>query len=78
MWALDYLQRSGSATLRRDPLDALDELLAHNREQLAAWGSSDIASYLMGDTPILLMQYGRQPSAELAERLARVGSSNAP
>lgn len=76
MWALDYLQRSGAATLRRDPLAGLDVLLARNREQLAAWGSSDFASYLMGDTPILLLQYGRQPTAELAERLAALIDAN--
>lgn len=70
MWALAYLRTVGAATLRRDPLAGLDTLLARNRETLAAWGSHDFASYLMGDTPILLMAYGRQPTAALADRLA--------
>lgn len=76
MWALAYLEAVGAATLRRDPLAALDTLLARNRETLAAWGSSDFASFLMGDTPILLMAWGRQPTAELGDRLAALIEGN--
>ena len=77
VWALGYLQAVGAATLRRDPLAAgVDALLARNRESLAEWGSSDFASWLMGDTPILLMAYGRQPTAELARRIAALIEAN--
>ncbi len=76
VWALDYLRSVGAAALRRDPLEGLDTLMARNREQLAAWDSRDFASYLMGDTPILLMQYGRQPTAALADQLAALIEGN--
>ncbi|MCO5125372.1 MAG: LanC-like protein [Rhizobacter sp.] len=76
MWALAYLQAVGAAALQRDPLGDLDTLLARNREWLAAADSKDFASYLMGDTPILLMQYGRQPTAALAEKLAALIEGN--
>ncbi len=76
MWALAYLQAVGAVTLRRDPLADLDTLLTRNREWLTASGSTDFASYLMGDTPIRLMQYGRQPTAELADQLAALIEGN--
>lgn len=76
MWALAYLQGVGAVTLRHNPLGDLDTLLARNREWLVAAGSRDFASYLMGDTPILLMQYGRQPTGELADQLAALIEGN--
>lgn len=76
MWALDYLQSAGAVALHSDPLADLDALLARNREWLNSAGSRDFASYLMGDTPILLMVYGRQPTAELADRLAALIEGN--
>ncbi|MEO8123743.1 MAG: LanC-like protein, partial [Burkholderiales bacterium] len=76
MWALDYLRSVGAVTLRRDPLEGLDTLLARNREQLAAWGRRDFAAYLGGDTPILLMAYGREASEELSVRLATLIEGN--
>lgn len=76
MWALEYLQAVGAAALEGDPFADLDALLARNREWLATFGSRDFGSYLMGDTPILLMAYGRRPSAELADRLAALIEAN--
>lgn len=76
MWALDYLQSAGAVALRSDPLADLDTLLVRNREWLNRAGSRDFASYLMGDTPILLMAYGRKPTAELADRLAALIEGN--
>jgi len=76
MWALQYLQSVGAATLRRSPVADLDSLLVRNRAWLRSAGSQDFASYLMGDTPILLMAYGRQPSAEPADRLAALIEGN--
>ncbi|HRP28054.1 MAG TPA: LanC-like protein [Burkholderiaceae bacterium] len=76
MWALDYLQAVGAAALGGDPLADPDTLLERNREWLNSAGSRDFASYLMGDTPILLMAYGRQPGAGLADRLATLIEGN--
>lgn len=76
LWALEYLRAVGAATLHGDPLAALDPLLERNREWLAGAGSTDFASYLMGDTPILLMAYGRQPTPALSDRLAALIEGN--
>lgn len=70
MWALQYLQAVGAVALSRDPVDDIDALLLRNRAWLGATNSDAFASYMMGDTPILLMAYGQAPSAQLADRLA--------
>ena len=77
MWALAYLRSAGAVTLRRDPWVGLDTLLARNHARLAAGASHDVASYLKGDTPILLMEYGRDPSTVVvADRLAALIDAN--
>ena len=76
IWALQYLQSVGAVSLSRDPFAEPDLLLSRNRDWLRAAGSSDEASYLMGDTPILLMAYWQRPSAELADRLAALIEGN--
>lgn len=68
MWALRYLQAVGAAALARDPIPDEALLLARNRDWLAKSGPR--ASYLMGDTPIQLMRYGRRATAEGADELA--------
>jgi hypothetical protein len=70
LWALNHLQSSGAVRLRRDPLDNLDTLLAHSQRWLRANGDDNHGAYLMGDTPILMMAFGRQPTEALADRLA--------
>lgn len=81
IWALRYLQDTG-AVERADGFDAaLDSVLARNRQWLAAAGlGNESASFLMGDTPILLMEYGARPSAPLADRLQTLidGNMNHP
>ncbi len=70
IWALHYLQDCGAATLARDYLSGWRELLAANRAWLDANAPGEGASYLMGDTPILMMALGRSPeSADALERL---------
>ena len=76
IWALHYLQGVGAATLTRDPLADLDRLLADNRAWLTSFGSREFASYLMGDTPILLLAQGRQPTTERADLLAALIEGN--
>ena len=79
MWALHYLQDLGAAKLSRSYVaDAgeLDALLIRNRASLPSMGGRDLASYLMGDTPILMLAFGHAPTAELADRLAALIESN--
>lgn len=73
-WALHYLQDCGAARLGRDYLDGWRELLAANRAWLAANAPGEQASYLMGDTPILMMGLARGP--EPADALARLIADN--
>jgi hypothetical protein len=71
VWALDHLRRGAAAQL---PLDAL---LADNREWLRANDyAGDTAAYLVGDTPIELMAFRREPTAVRADRLAELIAGN--
>jgi hypothetical protein len=70
LWALDHLRAVGAVPLRRDPLAHLDTLVVRHHEWMAANGMDNHASYLSGDTPILMMAFGREPTHELADRLA--------
>ena len=56
--------------------DALDTLLMRNRAWLGETAEREPASYLMGDTPILLLAHGQHPSTERAERLAGLIEGN--
>lgn len=68
-WALHYLQSVGAVRLLRDYHEHTAELLARNRAWLGDTADTERASYLMGETPILLWSYGRDPSEATAERL---------
>ncbi|MDE2145598.1 MAG: LanC-like protein [Burkholderiales bacterium] len=70
IWALHHLQDLGAATLTRSYLGELETLRLRNRAWLQAGGSSDFASYLMGDTPILLLAQGHAPTPARADALA--------
>ena len=70
IWALHHLQAMGAVRLSRSYLENLGDLLLRNRERLHSFASRDYASYLMGDTPILMLAHGHQPTEELADRLA--------
>ena len=71
IWALHYLHDCGAAVLARDHLEDWPALLAANRGWLQANVPGEAASYLMGDTPILMMALGQGPRLEtqLAARL---------
>ena len=79
IWALNYLHGVGAA-LHSMPcwgMAALDELLERNHAALAAGMPNDeAASYLMGDTPILMMAQGIEPKPERADRLAALIERN--
>ncbi len=76
IWALHYLQDVGAAKLSRSYLDDLEPMLDHNRAWLKSLGRQEHAAYLMGDTPILMLAQGHQPSAALADRLAALIAGN--
>jgi hypothetical protein len=68
-WALHYLKNVG-AVARAQRYDAwLEAMRERNRQQLAGFDMPTAASYLCGDTSILMMQYAARPSASLASQL---------
>jgi hypothetical protein len=79
IWALQHLQSLGAVTLTHNHVgdDAdIERLLQRNRANLQAGGSSDVASYMQGDVPILMLAYGQRPTAALADRLAALIAGN--
>jgi hypothetical protein len=76
VWALRYLQAVGSVQLRRSYEGYIDALVPLNRAWLRSIGSSDTASYLMGDTGILLLSYWLKPSEETGARLEELIAGN--
>jgi Lanthionine synthetase C-like protein len=76
MWALHYLQAAGAAQLSRSYTVYLEDVLIKNRAWLRSFGRDESASYMMGDTPILMLAYGHSPGAELADRLATLIAGN--
>lgn len=77
VWALEQLRATGAVHLSRDPLDDAQALLTANREWLRANGyGRDDAAYLMGDTPIEMMAFGRAPTEARADRLAALIAGN--
>jgi lantibiotic modifying enzyme len=77
-WALHQLQAAGAVKLRRSYRDDIDPMLASNREWLSAQGCSeaDRASYLMGDTGMLLVSYALAPRNETSAQLERLIAGN--
>ena len=78
VWALDYLHAVGAASRRVDfALPLLQQAMERNRDWLAKGATQDeTASYLMGDTPVLMMMQGREPTPERADRLAALIERN--
>ncbi|MEW6342803.1 MAG: LanC-like protein [Paraburkholderia sp.] len=76
VWALDYLRAVGAVKLQRDPLAHIDTLREANRTWLEQNDSTFFASWMMGETPWLMLEYGHAPSAALADRLAALIRSN--
>ncbi|HKU84740.1 MAG TPA: LanC-like protein [Casimicrobiaceae bacterium] len=77
IWALYYLEARGAATLRHDYVQWLQPLRERNAAWLAASGDTRAdASYLMGDTGLLLVSYALSPARGAADRLATLIASN--
>jgi hypothetical protein len=76
IWAMRYLQDIG-ATDRGDRYEAcFDDLLRRSRAGLASMPADESASFLIGETPILLMAQADQPNELRADRLATLIDSN--
>ena len=78
IWALHYLEALGAARLRRSYAQHVDALLPLNRAWLRAQGDSEaeFASYLMGDTAIVLLAHWLDPSPDKAARLEQLIAGN--
>lgn len=76
IWALHYLASAGAATLQRDYRDAVAALFQRTVEWLRSFGCPYEASYLMGATGVLLLEYRLQPTTSTADRLASLIESN--
>ena len=63
-WALNYLETVGLANVSRRHVDELDGLLLRNRAALGASLQRKRASFMLGDTPILMMSFDEEPTAE--------------
>ncbi|MGF6241146.1 hypothetical protein P3T42_002897 [Paraburkholderia sp. GAS38] len=76
VWALDYLAAVGAVELERDPLAHAASLQALNRAWLEADHNTSFGAWMMGETPWLMLAYGRAPSEALADQLAGLIAGN--
>ncbi len=65
IWALHYLRAVGAVTLSRSYATDLDRLVSSNRAWNCTLGRDEWASFLMGDTPIRMMQWGERQDEEV-------------
>jgi hypothetical protein len=76
LWALHFLHSKGAATLERDwPVDAAS-LVQQTREWLKNEAERERAAYLMGETPVWLLEHARSGSAVASDRLAELIEGN--
>lgn len=71
-WALHYLQALGAVRLKRTDLIDSKTLLQHNRSELGDQADAERASFLMGETPIRLLEFGLRPDEQTARQLAKL------
>jgi len=77
-WALHYLEAIGPVRLRRSYAGEVDVALVENRRWLRSEGLDDsaLASYLMGDTGLLLLVYWLTSDPTCAARLEELIEAN--
>jgi hypothetical protein len=84
IWALDYLNETGALALKRDYLPTVRQLIPRIRDdldkypELRKYMGAEVASYLLGEAGILLLQFKLAPSEDVAQQLyghleARIG-----
>jgi hypothetical protein len=76
LWALNYLGSAGAVQLERDwSIDAA-WLIQRTRDWLKDDAERERASYLMGETPVRLLEHAQTGSAAAADRLAELIEGN--
>ena len=76
IWGLNYLQSAGAVRLSCESCNDLNLLLERNRTWLGDQATVERASFLMGDTPIQLMAFGKTPTPELESILRDLIANN--
>src|SRR3984957_11734019 len=75
IWALNYLDEIGAAALQRDYLPTVRQLIPRIRDdmhkfpEVRKYMASEVASYLLGEAGILLLQWKLNPSEDIAQQL---------
>ena len=76
LWALHYLRSVGAVELQRDwSIDAA-ALVKRTREWLKDDAERERAAYLMGETPVLMLEHAQTSSAAAADRLVALIEGN--
>ena len=75
IWSLHYLDAVGAARTHGRWLEQLDPIRPRNRTWLAAEGFEADASFLMGELPILMLQYAHAPTPSLEASTCSTASS---
>jgi len=76
LWALHYLRSAGAAKPERDwPVDAA-ALVQRTRDWLKDDAERERAAYLMGETPVRLLEHAQTGSAAAADLLAELIEGN--
>ena len=70
IWALRYLQALGAAEVVNDYRPHLHRLLELNRADLSEAATPPFGSYLMGDTPIRMIEHWFDPRYDIASDIA--------
>jgi hypothetical protein len=76
LWALHYLRDVGASASSCSYGVEFDQLLACNRVARGQTVTRERASFLNGDTPIQLLQFGKAPTAELESALTALIAGN--
>lgn len=76
LWALHHLEAIGAVALQGRYGECIGPLRKRNAAWLASFGCEYDASYLMGDTGILLLDYAMHAASATANRLAELIESN--
>lgn len=77
IWALHYLESVGAANLSQTYTPCIDDLFGRTTRWVNGIAGKPAASYMMGETAVLLLKYWLAPSEnDTADRLERLITSN--
>ena len=76
LWALRYLHSVGAWQPQHDCAMPADTLVRHTRAWLKDDAERERAAYLMGETPVRLLEHAQTGSAAAADRLAELIAGN--